>query len=274
LSDASRTNDQPVALITGGSSGLGLIIAATFADAGYQVILVGRSSERLAEAKRQLGNRPGATAITLRGDMSRQSDCIKVADHVRHQPGRLDVLVNCIGSSDRGLAMELSAERLRELIDQNVTPTLLCCQALLPLLESSRGSIVNIGSLAGKVGARYLGGYNAAKHALTGLTQQMRLECREIGIHVGLVSPGPIRRPDAGRRYADRANESLPASASAPGGGTKVKGLDPQVVADAVLKCVRRRRTDVILPGYLRLLIVLGHAFPKLGDWLLVKLTS
>ncbi|QEG02481.1 putative oxidoreductase [Stieleria maiorica] len=253
---------------------MGSVIAETFADAGYQVIIVGRSAERLDAAKQQLQSRPGRSIATLPGDVGRRSECDRIATEVERQFGRLDSLVNCVGASDRGLADELDAERLRELIDQNVTTALLCCQALRGLLERSGGSVVNIGSLAGKVGARYLGGYNVAKHALTGLTQQLRLEWRERGIHVALVSPGPIRREDAGTRYRDRADGSLPASASAPGGGTKVKGLAPQRVARIVLQCARRRRTDVILPGYLRLLIVLGNAFPRLGDWLLIKFTS
>jgi short-subunit dehydrogenase len=266
--------DRRCVLITGGSAGLGLVIAETFAQADYQVILVGRSSDRLAAAKQHLLATCDATALTFQGDVSNQNDCGNIAAAVGDQVGRLDVLVNCIGTSDRGLSNDLSADRLRELIDQNVTTTLLCCQAMLPLLELSHGSIVNIGSLAGKVGARYLGGYIAAKHALTGLTQQMRLEWREKGIHVALVSPGPIRRQDAGTRYVDQTDASLPKTAAAPGGGTKVKGLDPKRVAAAVLKCARRKRIDVILPGYLRLLIVAGNAFPKLGDWLLLRFTS
>ncbi|MDV6032713.1 MAG: SDR family oxidoreductase [Phycisphaera sp. RhM] len=268
------TADLSTVLVTGGSAGLGQVIAATFADAGYRVILVGRSSERLDAAKQQLDTKPGRSIVALAGNVSLRDDCERIANTIDHQFGRLDVLVNCVGASDRGLAGELTAARLHELIDQNVVTTLLCCQAFAPLLDSSRGSIVNIGSLAGKVGARYLGGYNAAKHALAGLTQQLRLEWRDKGIHVALVSPGPIRRDDAGTRYRDRTDATLPASASAPGGGTKVKGLPPETVARAVLACAQKRRTDVILPGYLRLLIVLGNASPRLGDWLLLKFTS
>lgn len=260
-------------LITGGSAGLGLVIADTFAGAGYRVVIVGRSKARLDAAQQQLGGTPERNVMALQCDVTNREDCQQLAATVDQQCGRLDVLVNCVGVSDRGVVSDLSADRLRELIDQNVITTLLCCQAFAPMLEASGGSVVNIGSLAGKVGARYLGGYNAAKHALTGLTQQLRLEWREKGIHVALVSPGPIRRQDAGTRYAI-ANSGVPATAAAPGGGTKVKGLDPQIVADAVLRCVSKRRPDVILPGYLRLLIVLGNAFPRLGDWILIKFTS
>ena len=111
-------------------------------------------------------------------------------------------------------------------------------------------------------------------HGLAGMTQQMRLELRPRGIHVGLVSPGPIARDDAGRRYTESIDASIPEQASAPGGGTRLKGLAAERVADAVLRCIRHRAADIVLPGYLRILIAIGHAFPRLGDWLLIKFTS
>ena len=161
-----------------------------------------------------------------------------------------------------------------ELIQQNVLTALLCSQAAIPLLEANRGVIVNIGSLASKVDARYIGGYAIAKHALAGMTQQMRLELKSRGIHVGLVSPGPIRRDDAGTRYHDTVDSSLPPQASKPGGGTRLKGLPPERVADAVLRVIRKRSPDIVMPGYLRIMISVGQAWPRLGDWLLLKFTS
>ncbi|MEM9587377.1 MAG: SDR family NAD(P)-dependent oxidoreductase, partial [Planctomycetota bacterium] len=162
---------------------------------------------------------------------------------------------------------------LEELLDQNVRTSLLCSQAALPMLVQSRGSIVNIGSLASKVGARYLGGYSAAKHALAGLTGQLRLESAASGVHVGLVCPGPIRRSDAGERYRE-SSKVLPEQAAQPGGGARLRGLDPDHVARAVVKCVQKRSPEIILPGYLRLLIAIGNASPRLGDWLIVRFTS
>jgi hypothetical protein len=172
------------------------------------------------------------------------------------------------------LIENLPPERLEDLLCQNVLTTLLCSQAAIPMLEASVGAIVNIGSLAAKVGSRYIGGYATAKHALAGMTQQMRLELKPRGIHVGLVSPGPIRREDAGERYKESIDPSMPGQASAPGGGTRLKGLAPQRVADAVVRCIKRRVPDIVLPGYMRILIAVGHAFPSFGDWLLLKFTS
>ena len=260
------SDSNPVALVTGGSAGLGLVISRKLLSAGYQVVVMGRDQARLDTACADLGS--GATSIQC--DVTHIE---QVATAIGNLP-QLNVLINCVGASDRGLIEDLDPIRMQELIDQNVRSALICSQAALPLLKRSRGSVINIGSLAAKVGARYIGGYSIAKHALAGMTQQMRLELMPSGVHVGLVSPGPIRRADAGDRYRVAVNHKLPAQAAAPGGGTKVKGLDPERVADAVLRTIQKRLPDVVLPGYLRVLISFGHAFPRLGDWLLLKLTS
>ena len=264
---------SPVALITGGSAGLGLVIAKTFLAAGYRVMIVGRDQGRLDNAVTQLkADKDHADSVCA--DISENIGVEQMIAAVTTKFGRLDVLVNCVGKSDRGTIESLDAEHLVDLFRQNVCTALLCSQASIGMLETTGGVIVNIGSLGGKVGARYIGGYVAAKHALTGMTQQLRLELKAKGIHVGLVSPGPIRRDDEGSRYDAKVGDDLPEQAKKPGGGTKVKGLPPQSVADAVLRCVQKRKPDIVLPGYLRILITIGNAFPRLGDWLLMKFTS
>lgn len=272
-----QSSTQPVALVTGGSAGLGLVIAAKLLGQGYQVTIVGRDVERLEKARDSLAKESQAkdsqpSVFSLRCDLTSGQDVARMLDDVTERFGRLDALVNCVGTSDRGLIENLQPERLEQLLRQNVLTALLCCQASIPLLEQSGGTIVNIGSLASKVGARYIGGYAIAKHALAGMTQQLRLELKPRGIHVALVSPGPIRRADGGERY--RLEEGLPTQASAPGGGTRLQGLAPERVADAVVRCIESRKPDIVLPGYLRLLIATGHLFPRLGDWLLLRFTS
>lgn len=265
---------QPLALITGGSSGLGFHLAVKFLEAGYRVVLVGRNEARLHEALGRLPASAGDRAHAEACDLADSTRVSELMETTQRRFGRLDVLVNCVGSSDRGLIENLTEEKLNELIRQNVLTALFCSQAAIPLLESTGGVIVNIGSLAAKVGSRYIGGYAIAKHALAGMTQQLRLELKPRGIHVGLMNPGPIRRDDAGTRYQDKLDASLPSQASRPGGGTRLKGLPPALVADAVLRMVRKRTPDVVMPGYLRILIAVGHAAPRFGDWLLLRFTS
>lgn len=268
-------DQRTVALVTGGSAGLGFAIAMALLSRGYRVMIVGRDDDRLHDACERLagGGHDRNDIACFRCDLTRSEDVAGLLGDVAQRFGRLDALVNCVGTSDRGLIENLSVDRLENLLRQNVLTALLCSQAAIPLLEKSSGAIVNIGSLAAKVGARYIGGYATAKHALAGMTQQMRLELKPRGIHVGLVSPGPIRRDDAGARYTTN-DENLPAQASSPGGGTRLKGLPPERVAEAVVRCLERRIPDIVLPRYLRILIGVGHTFPRLGDWLLLKFTS
>lgn len=280
--------ERPVAVVTGGSAGLGQHIAGALLHAGYDVAIFGRdparlqqAGERLAEPRQPTGEAsktpaPRGRVVPIQADVSDAQEVQRAVEQVIDSLGRIDVLVNNVGMSDRGSVENLTAERLQELVAANVTTTLLCCRAALPALRASRGVVVNIGSMAAKVGARYLGGYPAAKHALAGLTQQMRLEWKPYGVHVALLNPGPIRRDDAGSRYAAQlANDSsLPEQARQPGGGTKVKGLPPERVAAEVVRVVRRRRADVMLPGYLRPLVAVGHLSPRIGDWLLLRFTS
>lgn len=268
-----------VAIVTGGSAGLGFHIALAMVRQGYRVGIVGRDPKRLEDACRQIEQRaasasnPG-TVVARVANVTRPDDVTALFEWADRQFGRLDVLVNAVGASDRGLIEKLTRERLEYLWNQNVLAALLCSQAGIGRLEVSHGVIVNIGSLASKVGARYLGGYSIAKHGLAGMTSQLRLELKPRGVHVGLVSPGPIRRDDAGSRYQDQIDSGLPNQAAKPGGGTRIKGLTPEVVASAVLRCIDRRIPDIVLPKYLRPLIAIGDAFPRIGDWLLLKFTS
>ena len=274
-----KTDDSPVAMVTGGSAGLGLVVSQRLIREGYRVTIVGRDEARLNKAREYLreavadGQSEDQVSIYC-CDLTDRSAVEQLVEFVRATYGRLDVLVNCVGASDRGLIESLDPQRADFLFQQNVVTALLCSQSSLSMLEESGGVIVNIGSLAAKVGARYIGGYAIAKHGLAGMTQQMRLELKPRGIHVGLINPGPIRREDAGTRYQERVDGELPKQASRPGGGTRVKGLPPEKVAESVVKMIRRRVPDMVLPKYLRVLIATGHAFPRLGDWLLLKFTS
>lgn len=240
-------------------------------------MLVARNAERLADAATEIQYQASTNdAVTVfEGDVGSLPDVKRLKEEVIAWASGMDVLVNCVGQSDRGRASELDAEHVQRLIEVNVSTAVNCVSVLLPLLRESRGSVINIGSLASKLAARYLGGYPLAKHALAGWTQQLRLECEDDGIHVGLVCPGPIRRDDGGMRYADQvAKGDLPDAAAQPGGGAKLKGLDPDVVAASVLRCIDQRRSEIILPRRARLLVIIAAIWPSMGDRLIGRFTS
>jgi short-subunit dehydrogenase len=256
-----------VALVTGGSSGLGRAIAAALAGAGARVAIVGARLEAAADELR----RGGGEVLPLAGDLTRDADVERMVRETLQRWGRLDMLVNCAGRSARGELRSTGAEAFRELMDLNLVALVRSTHAALPHLLRAKGHVVNIGSLASKSAGAYLGAYAATKFAVAAYSQQLRLELANEGLHVLLVCPGPIAR-DTPRHYA--GSEGLPAAASLPGGGVKVSRLRPETVAAAILRACERRKPELILPGRARLLFALGQLSPRLGDWLVRKFSQ
>jgi short-subunit dehydrogenase len=187
--------------------------------------------------------------------------------------GRLDLLVNCAGKSGRGKVLETTPQQFQELWELNFLALVRCTRAAAPHLLKSRGHLVNIGSLAGKSAARFLGPYPATRFAVAAYTQQLRLELEPEGLHVLLVCPGPIKRSDAEQRYAEEAKD-LPESAKKPGGGLKLKGIDPQRLAKRILRACERRQKELVVPCRSKMLFALSQLSPSLGDWVVNRMTG
>ncbi len=262
-----------VVLITGASSGLGLNLARAWFQTGARVVMAARDVERLKAAAESLSKDP-ERCLAIPCDVTKDDSVKNLIDHVQTHFGRLDVLVNCAGASARGTIAETKLAEFQRNWELNVLALVRCTQAALPLLTASRGHIVNIGSLSGKLGARYVGPYSATKHAVTGISQQLRLELEPAGVHVLHVCPGPIRRDDTAPRYAAATMEKLPDAAHKPGAGAKIRGLDPAWLAHKIIAATERRKRELILPWKANLLITLGTISTRLGDWLLKKMTG
>lgn len=271
-----------VVLVTGGSAGLGLSLARAWGRRGARVLIAARDSARIAAALTELTSE-GLDARGWPADVTRQSDVDSLVHRLQVEYGRLDVLVNAVGRSTRGEALQVTPDEFRELMDVNFLTAVRCCRAFAPLLKATAAAtstgkqpeswIVNIGSLASKSAAKYLGGYPPSKFALAGYSQQLRYELREHGIHVMLVCPGPIKRTDGGRRY-DSLAANLPDAARQPGGGVQLTGLEPDYIAGKVIRGCEKRHPELVLPGKARLLFALAQLFPRLGDWIVGKKTA
>ncbi len=259
-----------VALVTGASSGLGRHIAGAFAAVGADVVVAARDAGRLAAVAAQLQS--AQRVLPVAADVSNQEQVEQLFARTMNEFGRLDALVNCVGVSSRGRASDTSPEDFARLLEANLLTAVRCTRAALPHLLQSHGHLVNIGSLSGKTASRFLGAYPASKFALTAYTQQLRLELGPEGLHVLLVLPGPIARDDAGSRYADQVAD-LPDNAHQPGGGVKLKGIDPQKLARQILRACERRQAELVVPGRARLLFAVQQLWPRLGDWILRRMT-
>jgi short-subunit dehydrogenase len=262
-------------VLCGASAGLGLQLGIEVAKAQPSaLILIGRNIEPLQLAGQRFEElAPHCNIECLAVDACDFGSLQRAAGQVTsNQP--IDLMINAVGMSSRGSLLSCTSEDLEKLFRVNVISALHCLQAFHPMLKQAKGCGVLIGSLASLFAPRFLGGYAVAKHGLAALAQQARLEMREDNIHVMLACPGPIQRPDAGSRYREHSDANLPATAMQPGGGAKVKGLDPAVLSQEILVAAGKRKGRLVRPRSALLLHWVSSLCPSLGEAILRRKTS
>lgn len=176
-------------LITGASGGIGGAIAQAFAERGYGVAL-GYNTNR--EAAERLCDRFD-NAVCIKADVSDEAEVERLFDEAEARFGFMDTLVNCAGISKLGLFTEMSLAEWNEILAVNLTSVFLCSRrALRKMIAEKRGSIVNVSSIWGKVGASCEVAYSASKAGVIGLTKALAKEEGPSGIRVNCVAPGMI----------------------------------------------------------------------------------
>ncbi|MGW2488108.1 SDR family oxidoreductase [Streptomyces sp. NPDC001606] len=185
-------NDAPVALITGGGSGIGAAVARQLLDAGHRVTVTGRSAQRLRDFADGLG-RPAALR-TVAGDAASYDDIRSAVEHTLEAFGRLDTVVANAGIATHDSVADGDPAGWPEMVLTNVLGPALLVRASVDALKESRGRIVLVGSVAGFVPTP--GNiYGATKWAVTGLAENTRRQVTEFGIGVTLVAPGRVETP-------------------------------------------------------------------------------
>ncbi len=260
-----------VVVVTGASAGLGRYLAREAAAQGAKVVIAARGAEALDAAADWIRS-AGQDVLAVRTDVTDQLQVEGLFERTIERFGRLDALFNNAGRSMRRAVIDTTPEEFQELMELNLTSVVRCTRAAVSHLLASRGHLVNIGSLAGKAAARWMGAYSATKFALAGYTQQLRLELGPEGLHVMLVCPGPIMRDEPRQHSADDL-EHLPESAAKPGAGVKTRPVDPRLLARQILNACRRRRGELIYPRKARIVFTLSQLSPRLAD-LLVRWTT
>jgi NAD(P)-dependent dehydrogenase (short-subunit alcohol dehydrogenase family) len=182
---------ERAAIITGGSSGIGLAIARMLRDEGFDLTLASRRAEKVEAAAEELG----AAAVAV--DVADDAACERLVAEHRERFGRLDMLVNSAGIGIAGTVESLPAKHLDLTIGVNLRGLFLVTQKAIPLLRESRGWIVNLASIAGTLPTPGLSAYGATKAAVISLTRSLNEELDADGVRAVAICPGFVDTPMA-----------------------------------------------------------------------------
>ena len=262
MSTSKDSYQGRLALITGGSSGMGLALAQLLAEEGANVWLVARHSDGLEAACRSLhadGQKHGVYAA----DVTKLDQVQAAVEHVKREAGVPDLLINCAGAAHPGYVQEIPLEIFQDMMALNYFGTLYTVKTLLPaMLERGSGHVVNVSSMAGFLGAFGYSAYGAAKYAVRGFSDVLRLEVKPLGVRVSVVFPPDMDTPGLANENKTKPFETFAAGST--------KALAPLDVARSTLKAIKRGQY-IILPGFepqllYRLMFLVGNAIYPIMD--------
>ena len=180
-----------VAVVTGGSRGIGRAVCIRLAKAGYDIALNYAGNAAAAEETAGVCREAGAAVLTVQADVSDPAGCDALIDAVKAQFGRVDVLVNNAGVTRDCLLMRLTEEDYDKVLDTNLKGAVFCCKAVSRLMMKQRyGRIINMSSVVGLRGNAGQVNYSASKAGLIGLTKSLAKELASRGVTVNAVAPG------------------------------------------------------------------------------------
>jgi NAD(P)-dependent dehydrogenase (short-subunit alcohol dehydrogenase family) len=195
LSAAALPLEGRVAVVTGGTSGIGLALVRGLANAGADVAPMSRRAETVDAAAGEVETL-GRRASRVTADVGDRESLEVALKHVVKELGRVDILVNCAGITKRTPTLDVTDEEWSSILETNLTGTWRSCQVFgRHMLERGYGRIVNIGSLASFVGLLEVAAYTASKAGVAGLTRALAVEWGKRGVNVNAIAPGVFRTP-------------------------------------------------------------------------------
>lgn len=242
-----------VVLITGASSGIGAVMAKQFAAKGAIPILTARRTDKLGQISSGIQGRHAVYAM----DVTNTEEVNEVVNRIMGEFGRIDILINNAGYGIFESFVGAPFEHFEDMMNVNYLGIVRCTQAVLPhMLAVGSGHIVNIASMAGKIGSAKSTGYAATKHAVLGFTNSLRQELARSGVSITAINPGPIATP-----FFDKADPS----------GTYVKNIEwfmlkPEKVVKELMDAIEKNIPEKNLPFVAGVGIKLFHMFPRMFD--------
>ncbi|HEX3247980.1 MAG TPA: SDR family oxidoreductase [Pyrinomonadaceae bacterium] len=248
---------EQVMVITGASSGIGLVTARMAAKRGTRLILNARNEDALRRVCGEI-RQAGGEAYHVAGDVGRLDDVQNIADEAFRRFGGFDTWVNNAGVSIYGPVLDQSLEDQRRLFETNYWGVVHGSRVACAHLRTRGGALINLGSVLSDIAIPIQGTYCATKHAVKGYTDALRLELEAEGapIAVTLIKPSAIDTP-----YVQHAKNLLPSEPQNP-----APVYAPDTVAEAILHCAEHPERDVYVGGAGKMLAEAGHHMPRLMD--------
>lgn len=253
--------NEQVIVVTGASSGIGLVTARMAARRGARLMLIARNEQALQQVIREInGQRSnGGVADFVAGDVADEAVVRRVRDQAIDRFGRIDTWINCAGISIYGRVVDVSLEDQRRLFETNFWGVVTGSRIAVEHLRKGGGALINIGSILSDRAIPLQGIYCASKHAVKAYTDALRMEVEHdrLPISVTLVKPGSVDTP-----YAQHAKNYLP---NEPQNASPVY-YAPEVVAETILHCADHPVRDVFVGGGAKVVSMLGNLAPRLMD--------
>lgn len=253
-----------VVWITGASSGIGEALVYEYNKLGALLIISARNREELFRVKANCKNQINVHVLSF--DLNETETLNEKAANALRIFGKIDILINSGGISQRSSALETTLETEQKLLNVNFWGTVILSKAVLPsMIAQNSGSIVCISSLVGKFGTRYRSAYAASKHALHGYFDSLRIEMDNPNIHIMLACPGFIK--------TNVTINAVTADGSKQGtmDDAQENGMLPEVCAKEIVKAINTKKEEVYIGGKETRGVLLKRFFPKLFSKIIRK---
>lgn len=255
--------ENKTVLITGGSRGLGLVLAREFAAQGAHIAICARDGEELAAAREDLESR-GAEVFDAICDVRSQNEVLDLIEDVKTRFGQIDVLVNNAGVIQVGPLEEQTQKDFEDAMAIHFWAPFYAMQAVLPeMRERGEGRIINISSIGGKIAVPHLAPYCASKFALVGLSSAMHVELAKENIFVTTICPGLMRTGSHVNAYFKGQNEKEFALFSISN-ALPVTSISAESAARQIIDASRRGDAEAIISVQAQIAAKMNNLFPEL----------
>ncbi len=257
-----------VVIITGASSGIGKAIAGLYADKGAHLILASRNVEELDALASTLKEKTDKILV-VQTDISNSGDCKKLVEETLSNFGKIDLLINNAGISQRSLTMDTNIDVYKTIMNVNYFGTIEITKLVLKsMISSGSGQIAVISSVVGKFGFPFRSGYAASKHALHGFFDSLRAEVSDKHIDITIICPGRIQ-----------TNVSINAMTEDGSKHNKMdkgtaEGMTVEKCAKLIVRAIAARKKEVIIAGSEKYLVWLRKFIPSIYYKLVANVKS